>query len=170
MVHPSGSILSFIFPAALALSAILTACGSGGDIQPGVGAAGIRVGDDRAAVEKSLGKPQSSSSSGGQGDQSPETTYLLYPSRGIDVLLEGTKVRSIFLYNEGVEEHKKYPGKGPSGITLGSTRKEVLKALGDPTTRGLGSEADSWFRYDSGLEVAFQNDGTIHHFVVTRPH
>jgi hypothetical protein len=168
-VHPSRSFLHLLLATSLVIAAVLTACSAPGDIQPGVGAAGVRLGDDRAAVEKGLGKPQASSTSGGQADKS-ETTYLLYPSKGIDVLLEGGKVRTIFLYNEGVDEHKKYAGKGPSGIALGSNRKEILSALGDPTTRGLGAEADLWFHYDTGLEVSFQADGTIHHLVVTRPH
>jgi hypothetical protein len=42
----------------------LLGCSRGGDIQPGVGAAGVRLGDGREAVEKVLGKAESTSSSG----------------------------------------------------------------------------------------------------------
>lgn len=169
-MRPFSSIFHHLLLAAsFILGVALAACTATGDIQPGVGAAGVRLGEDQAAVEKGLGKPQATSTSGGEADKTPETTYLLYPSKGIDVLLEGGKVKSIFLYNEGVDEHKKYAGKGPSGIALGSNRKDILSALGDPTSRGLGTEADLWFRYDTGLEVSFQPDGTIHHLVVTRP-
>jgi hypothetical protein len=164
-------------PTCLALAALtllsglhLAGCSGGEDIQPGISAAGVRLGDGREAVEKVLGKPESTSSSGVHGATSVETTYLLYPSRGIDVLLEGNKVLSIFLYNEGVDEHKKYPGKGPSGITLSSKRDEVIAALGEPGARGLGTNSDLWFRYDEGLEAIFERDGTIHHLIVTRPH
>lgn len=149
---------------------LLLGCAGGGDIQPGVGAAGIHIGDNREAVEKGLGKPASVSSTGVHGAKNVETTYLLYPSRGIDVLLESGKVRSIFLYNEGVEDHKKYAGRGPSGINLGSKREEVLAALGEPSARALGLDRDLWFRYDSGLEVVFEREGTINHLVVTAPH
>ena len=157
-------------PFLLAMLLGLSACAGGGDIQPGTGAAAVKLGDSREVVEKILGKPVSSSGSGVHGSKTVETMYLLYPSHGIDVLLEGDKVRSIFLYNEGADDHKRYGGAGPAGVTLGSKRDEVLAALGDPSARGLGTEADLWFRYDSGLEVAFDREGTIHHLVVTRRH
>jgi len=154
----------------LLLLMVPSACAGRGDIQPGVGAAGIRLGDGRNAVEKVLGRPESTNTSAVHGSRNVETTYLLYPSKGLDVLLEGDKVRSIFLYSEGVDEHKKYPGSGPAGITLGSTRKDIAAALGEPSARGLGAEAELWYRYDAGLEVTFQSDGAIQHLVVTRPH
>jgi hypothetical protein len=153
----------------LALTAMIVAtawaCSGGGDIQPGVGAAGIRLGDERAAVEKALGPPESQSSS---GPADRESTYLIYPSKGIDVLLDQGKVRSIFLYNEGVEDHKKYGGNGPSGITLGSKRADILRVFGDPSARGLAADIDSWYRYDSGMEVTFQPDGSLHHLLITK--
>ena len=144
---------------------------SGGDIQPGVGAAGVRIGGDRASVEQVLGKAESQSSSGGMsGTAKRETTYLIYPSKGIDVLLDQGKVRSIFLYNEGIDEHHKYGGKGPGGISLSSKRADIIRALGDPSAKGLGADMDSWYRYDSGLEVTFQPDGSLHHLLVTGAH
>jgi hypothetical protein len=161
----------------LVVSAVLLApmmsfvgCMGGGDIQPGVSAAGVHLGDGREAVEKILGKAESTSSSGVHGTKEIESTYLLYPSRGIDVLLEGNKVLSIFLYNDGADDHKKYSGTGPSGITLSSKREELVSALGEPSARGLGLDSDLWFRYDNGLEAVFERNGTIHHLVVTRPH
>ena len=146
------------------------ACGRAGDFQPGIGAAGIRLGESREAVEKALGKPQSVNASGVHGAKDLESSYLLYPSRGIDVLLEGGKVRSIFLYNEGVEDHKKYPGVGPSGLSLSSKRDQVLASLGEPSARALGLDRDLWFKYDSGLELVFERDGSLNHLVVTSPH
>ena len=154
-----GSIL------AAALLAGAWGCSGGGDIRPGVGAAGIQLGDERAGVEKVLGKPESESSSAASNR---ESTYLIYPSKGIDVLLDQGKVRSIFLYNEGVEEHRKYDGKGPSGITLGSKRADILSALGEPSAKGLGADIDAWYRYDSGIEVSFQPDGALHHLLITK--
>jgi len=148
----------------------LLGCFGGGDIQPGVGAAGVHLGDGREAVEKVLGKAESTSSSGVHGAKETDTTYLIYPSRGIDVLLEGDQVRTIFLYNDGVDDHKKYPGSGPSGITLSSKRDDFISSLGQPGARGLGLDSDLWFRYDNGLEAVFERDGTLHHLVVTRPH
>lgn len=159
------------FLALAACAAVLMgilACSGGGDIRPGEGAAGLRLGDDRAGVEKVLGKPESESGSGVSGSTKRESTYLIYPSKGIDVLLEQGKVRSIFLYNEGIEEHRKYAGKGPGGITLGSKRAEIIAALGEPSARGLGAEMDAWYRYDSGVEVIFQPDGTLHHLLITK--
>lgn len=130
----------------------------------------MHLGDGQAAIEKVLGKPESVSSSGVHGAKEVETTYLVYPSRGIDLLLQEGKLVSIFLYNEGADDHKKYPGNGPSGLNLGTKRDEVIKALGDPSARGLGLDSDLWFRYDNGLELTFDRNGSIHHLVVTRPH
>src|SRR5262245_8157170 len=152
-----------------ALLAGTWACSGGGDILPGVGAAGVRLGDERDTVEKVLGKPESQSSSAVSGTTSRETTYLIYPSKGIDVLLDQGKVRSIFLYNEGMEEHRKYGGKGPGGLDLGAKRADVIRSLGEPSAKGLGADVDSWYRYDSGSEVSFQPDGTLHHLLVTKP-
>lgn len=146
----------------------LTACGSGGDIQPGVGAAGVRLGDDRAAVEQTLGKPDEVSATTVHAEKDKEVVYLIYTSKGLDVLLEDGKVRSIFLYHEGADDHRQYPGKMAGGLTLASTRDEVLKALGEPTSRGLGEDADRWIRYDTGLEFTFEVNGTLHHILITR--
>lgn len=170
MSHPWKS--SRIAVASLPFAALLflSGCSGGGDIQPGVGAAGVRLGDSAEAVEKVMGKAESTSSSGVHGAKEVETVYLLYPSRGIDVLLEGNKVLSIFLYNDGADDHKKYPGTGPSGISLSSKRDDIIAALGQPGARGLGLDSDLWFRYNNGLEAVFERDGTLHHLVVTRPH
>ena len=166
---PLGILAPVLSVLILSLLAV-TACGSGGDIRPGIGAAGVRVGDDRASVEKTLGKPEQESTTGVQSAKGrKEVTYLLYPSRGLDVLLEEGKVRSLFLYHEGADDHRQYPGKMAGGITLDSTREEVLKALGEPNSRGIGQDADRWLRYDRGIEASFSTDGTLHHLVITPP-
>jgi len=168
---PGSPLRRFLFPTLFSLLLPLlavTACRSGGDIQPGVGAAGLRLGDERAAAEKTLGKPEEVSSTTVHGKKEKEVVYLLYPSRGLDVLLEEGKVRSIFLYHEGVDDHRQYPGRMAGGITLSSSRDEVLKALGEPGSRGIGQDADRWFRYDTGVEFSFSADGTTHHLVITR--
>jgi len=171
---PGSPVPRLLFPTLLSIALVipllaLTACGSGGgDIQPGVGAAGVRLGDERAAVETALGKPEEVSGSAVHGSQEKEVTYLLYYTKGLDVLLEGGKVKSIFLYHEGADDHRQYPGKLAGGLTLSSNREEVLRALGEPATRGLGEDADRWFRYDTGVEFAFAADGTPHHILITR--
>jgi hypothetical protein len=154
-------------PALLLLSTL--ACWGRGDIQAGLGAAGVRLGDDRAAVERTLGKPEQVSSAGIAGGKQKVTLYLIYPAKGIDVLLEDGRVRSLFLYQEGIEDHRKYPGRTSDGLTLASKREEVLSTLGDPSARGLGDNADRWFRYDSGIEFSFTAEGKLHHIVVTHP-
>ncbi len=167
---PSRRILPFLIVAGLILLLLsVAACGAKGDIEPGSGAAGVRLGDDRAAVEKALGKPEKENTSGIHGAQgTKELTYLLYPGKGLDVLLEDGRVRSIFLYHEGADDHRQYPGRTSGGLTLASRRDDVLRILGQPSARGIGQDADRWFRYDSGLEVSFQADGTLHHLVIVR--
>jgi hypothetical protein len=153
----------------LGLLASGLACARGGDIQPGTGAAGVRLGEDRSAVERTLGKPEQVNSTGvvGADKKRREQMYLLYPGKGLDVLLDEGKVRSIFLYHDGADDHRKYPGTGPSGLTVDSKRDQVLAALGEPSARGIGNDADLWFRYDSGIEFTFQTDGTLHHLIIT---
>lgn len=161
--RPSVWILFLTLPAL----AGLPACRRSGDIQAGSGAAGIGIGQDRAEVEKVLGPPERVTSTGIQGAEKKQVTYCLYPTRGIDVLLENGKVRSLFLYHEGADDHRQYQGRTPEGLTLSSSRDDVLAALGEPNARGLEADADRWFRYDSGIEFSFRSDGSLHHVVVT---
>lgn len=144
-------------------------CAGKGDIQPGIGAAGVRLGANRAAVEKILGKPDQVSSTGVRGSKRRETTYLIYPAKGIDVLLEGGGARSIFLYREGADDHRGYAGRTADGLTVSSNRDEVLAVLREPDARGLGEDVHRWFRYDSGIEFTFEENGAIHHIVITLP-
>jgi hypothetical protein len=166
----SRGLLSWGLPVLAVLLLSLDACGSAGDIQPGVGAAGVKLGDERAAVEKVLGKPEMENTTGVRGNKvNKEITYLQYPSRGLDVLLEEGKARSIFLYHDGADDHRQYQGRTAGGLTLASNQKDVLTLLGNPSSRGMGKDADRWFQYNSGIEISFQSDGTLHHLVITRP-
>ena len=164
----SVSSLSLRLGLGLALAAFY-GCTGKGDIQPGIGAAGVRLGSDRAAVEKILGKPDQVSSTGVRGSGRKETTYLIYAAKGIDVLVEGGEARSIFLYHEGADDHRGYAGRTADGLTVNSNRDEVLAVLRDPDARGLGEDVHRWFRYDSGIEFTFQENGAIHHIVITLP-
>jgi hypothetical protein len=172
MLHrarPSRTTLLRTLSLAVTLSGLATACRYGGDIRPGVGAAGIKLGDSRSTVEKALGKPEQETASGVSGEKRKETAYLLYPARGLDVLLEEGKVKSIFLYHEGTDDHREYPGRMNGDLTLSSKRSEILHAFGEPSSRGIGADADRWYRYDSGIEFSFQPDGTPTHIVITAP-
>ena len=165
--HPCSNLSLLIHMGLFTLLATLVACGSRGDILAGQGAAGIKLGDSRQAAEAAFGKPEDVSSTGVTGAERNEAVYLIYPSKGIDVFLENDKVRTIFLYNEGSEDHQAYPGETPEGLALTARREEVLTTLGEPDGRGLAPHADRWFRYDSGIEFAFREDGSLDHMVVT---
>ncbi len=68
--------------------------------------------------------------------------YMLVRDLGFDLLFErsdrSTKTKSedyrlntVFLYNEGIDGHKKFPDV-PYGIDFGSNRSELLKKMPPP--------------------------------------
>jgi hypothetical protein len=62
-----------------------------------------------------------------------ESNYLHARDAGISFALNGTmKVKSIFLYADGVEDFKQYLEELPGGISFEMSRTQVRKALGEP--------------------------------------
>ncbi len=90
-------------------------------IVPGIGAAGIRIGDSPEQVKAVLGKPQ-----------------YIYPSK--------ENLKSLFYYKRNffmnivLEDNAvsrigfiKYKGRTKEGVGIGNTREEVIAALGPPS-------------------------------------
>jgi hypothetical protein len=103
------------------------------------------------------------------GQENTLLEYYLYPARGIDVLLQDGTVATIFLYNEGAEDHRRFEGRTPQGIDLASTRQDVIDRMGEPDWRGEADLADLLFEYKQGIEFVFRPDGTIHNLVIKAP-
>ena len=95
--------------------------------------------------------------------------YFLFKSLGLDIFFQENRVKSIFLYNEGSENHKKFPGRTPNGVHLGSSRSDVLELLGEPEKKGIGAFQDRLYMYRDGIDFTFLPDDTIHHIVLRPP-
>lgn len=66
-----------------------------------------------------------------------ESNYLNARDSGISFALnKKSKVESIFLYSDGVEEFKQYSEKLPGEISFEMSRAQVRKALGEPSLSG----------------------------------
>ena len=152
-------------------------CGGGGGaaggtdlILPGEGVAGLLLGDDAARVVALFGEPEDTATHGVAGAKVTLSEYYIYRDLGIDVLLLDGAVKTIFLYNDGAENHARYPGRTPRGITLASTRPQVLAALDEPDRYGLGDVRDRLYEYNrDGIEFIFRPDDTIHNLVIKAP-
>ena len=159
----------------LAIGVAALACGGGaaggGDlILPGEGVAGLLLGDDATRVVALLGEPEDTATHGVAGAVVSISKYYIYRSRGIDVLLLDGEVKTIFLYNDEAEDHARHPGRTPHGLTLASTRPEVLEALGPPDRFGPGDVRDRLYEYNrDGIEFIFRPDDTIHNLVIKAP-
>jgi hypothetical protein len=59
--------------------------------------------------------------------------YLLWKSKGIDMHFYKGNLTAIWLFNEGADEHKRYRGELPGGLSFEDDRKAIEKKLGKPT-------------------------------------
>lgn len=159
-------LMGFLFAALLAFP--LGCAGADADIHPGKGAAGVSLDDTQETVEQALGPPEKTEGTTPSSPASKEAVYFIYPSKGIDVLLEDKKVRTVFLYQAEMEGHQKYPGHTSEGLSFESSRDDVVARMGEPTSRGLAKTADLWFRYESGIEFTFTPEGSLRTMVITR--
>jgi len=115
----------------------------------------VKLGMTKDALVAALGKPESSSAQLGR-------EYLRYACGGLQVSLEGGKVKGIFAFSGvagGYEKPtKRYDVRGPSGITMDSTADQIVAALGPADSRGELSHApipSRWLAYDRGLSFEF---------------
>ena len=58
--------------------------------------------------------------------------YYNYFSDGVTVLFIKGKLNVVFVYAEGVEDHRQFNGQMPYGLKMSMTRKEIEKILGKP--------------------------------------
>jgi hypothetical protein len=66
-----------------------------------------------------------------------ESPYLNAKNAGISfALTRDHKVKTVFLYSEGLEGFSAYGGALPNGLSLASSRAEVRAAVGDPVMSG----------------------------------
>lgn len=66
-------------------------------------------------------------------EETGESNYLHASDAGISFALDvDMKVKSIFLYSDGVENFKQYLEELPGGISFEMSRAQVQKAFGEP--------------------------------------
>ena len=58
--------------------------------------------------------------------------YWVWRNKGLNVLFADEKMDTVWLYNDGVEDHKRYGGALPEGLTFDDTLEVALKKLGPP--------------------------------------
>jgi hypothetical protein len=92
--------------------------------------------------------------------------YLIWKSKGIDVLFNDSKLAAVSLFNEGADGHKRYRGELPEGLSFDDDRQAIEKKLGKPTdvtelparkVLGKGPEVEEvWLEYGNGLDISMQ--------------
>ena len=144
-------------------------CSPASLILPGEGITGVSIGDTAEMVVATLGDPQGKTTRVVAGQDSPILEYFMYKPLGLDIFFQDERVKTIFLYNEGSEDHHIFPGRSPNGIHLGSTRSDVLELLGEPEDKGAGAFQDRLYMYRHGIDFTVLPDDTIHHIVLRPP-
>lgn len=76
------------------------------------------------------------------------TAYLVWHELGVEVLIENTKVRTVFLNSERKKlQYKAFPGKLPLGLQFSDARRDVEKKLGPPDEIDGGEVIEVWVTY-----------------------
>jgi len=58
--------------------------------------------------------------------------YYNYYSEGVTVLFVKGKLNVVFVYAEGIEDHRQFNGQMPYGLKMSMTKKEIERILGNP--------------------------------------
>lgn len=120
------------------------------ELQAGLVAAGeglkeVKVGQDRAEVEKSLGEPSAVDSNEFVKGQ----TYALYHAKGIELAYQDDKVQAITLHTKD-KDWAAYTGAVKEGVGPGSTAEQIVAALGEPDEKTAQAlrypKLGLWFR------------------------
>ena len=87
-----------------------------------------------------------------------ETPYLNSRAAGISfALTKDSKVKSVFLYANGIEGFAQYTGPLPAGLTFKSSRSDVCAAIGEPSMSadaggvGLMAIEHAFDRFEDGI-------------------
>jgi hypothetical protein len=97
---------------------------------------------DKRAVISYLGEPDEASEFPPTEYNKHTKTYMIYRRYGIDVMLQDSRVRSIFFYRIGIDRHYVgYQRNVVSGISPGMSRREIESKVGAPNSI-RGGECD----------------------------
>jgi hypothetical protein len=105
------------------------------------------LGKDKRAVVSYLGESDHDSVFPPTNYQKYTATYMIYRRYGIDVMLEDSRVRSIFFYRAGKDGHYVgYQRNVIRGISPGMSRQEIESKVGTPNDIG-GGTCDTCYVY-----------------------
>lgn len=106
----------------------------------------------------------------------PDATYHSYKPHGLSLLLDGDRIKTIFVYAEGADGFTAYPGELPSGLTWTQTRADVEARLGPPRESGGDGVIPFWAEYgDGSLSVTYtllsttERANRLHHLALGAP-
>ncbi len=145
------------------------------------------LGKEVRAIGRQLGEPPLILYSmwGDERDSGRQDTsfYLSWKAQGADLLFENGDLCAAWFFNGGADEHKRYKGELPDGLTFDDDEGTVVKKIGKPTEvtefplrriLGKGPEVeDRWLSYDEkAMSVLFRRpkDGKwAIHYVSLQP-
>lgn len=122
-----------------------------GQIFPGEGIEGLKLGQSGAEAERLLGAP----SERDKNEYAEGQTYLLFHSKGVELSLQDDQIVMITLH-AGQKDWEPYTGATAEGVGPTSTGKEVVDAFGtadDEAPRALKYLSKGLvFRFDENRE------------------
>jgi len=140
-------------------------------LKPGFGSDALHIGQSEAEVIAVLGKPES------RTRKYKGQYFYNYPLRGLEVDFgeRGGSVKYIFYFRGGIRGNRQAEVVTDVGVAPGDVRDKVLQLLGPPDERGApvtlhsGTRFGEWFRYRSGINFQFGDDGRVDMITITWP-
>jgi len=140
-------------------------------VKAGFGSAALHIGQTEEEIKSVLGKPES------RTRKYKGEYYYNYPAKGVELDFgkPGGRVKRIFFFRMGVRGNRQAQVVTDAGIKPGDTRERVLGLLGDPSEQGKpvvlnsGIRFGEWFRYSSGVNFEFGEDGRLDMITITSP-
>jgi outer membrane protein assembly factor BamE (lipoprotein component of BamABCDE complex) len=139
-------------------------------IRPGAGSDEVYLGQTEKEVRAFLGKPNHVIR------KFHDSYFYIYKDRGIDLDFgaRGARLKIIFFYRDGCEEHTGARVITDKGIRLSESRSKVLRVYGTPNDRHDSSlfhdgfYLREWFYYSDGIQFQFGPDNKVDIISISR--
>ncbi|MGI8835349.1 MAG: hypothetical protein ACR2H4_01780 [Pyrinomonadaceae bacterium] len=139
-------------------------------VWPGYGTAEIRLGWGESQAKAVLGAPDK------RIRKHKGHYFYIYKRRGMDLDFgeRGGKLKVIFFFQKGVQEHDPARIVTERGIRLGDLRSRVLEVYGKPDETGepftlhTGEYFREWFYYSDGIQFRFNQKNTVDEISISR--
>ncbi len=121
-------------------------------IQAGEGVEQVSLGETKADIEQRLGEPEERDIN----EFAPSSSYSLYHSKGLELVF-ADDVLEMIVCHPSDQEWTGYGGATKEGLSVHSTRENVVAALGTPA-----EESPQSLNYESqGIWFRFTPEGTV---------